>query len=199
MCINQERRQFLKTVGVFALATVAGAEALHAQQQKRTLRGLIHENLSKLQTISNKEAGPDYQDPNNTSNPVYVINNPEYSLAPNFKLKEFATTNGKIQPYARIDEDLVIALQQLRDRIQKPIIITSGYRSFARQQELIKQGSTESTKSRHCSGDGADIKVVEFYPKELSNIIIDTLGEDIGLGIYAGHVHLDCRGYKARW
>ena len=171
----------------------------HNQQQ--SLVDMIYQNLSKLQTISNEEAGPDYHDPNRAGNPLYIINNqdPTLKIAPNFALREFATTNGKIQPYARIDPDLVIALQRIRDAVQKPVRVTSCYRSLTRQRELIDQGLTKEERSRHTSGDAADIEVAGYSPQALGNLVENILGEKIGLGIYKTHVHFDLRGKKERW
>lgn len=167
--------------------------------QKRTapsanLEELVKQRLSSLPAVSDTQAST-YSDPNHSNNPLYVITNPDMQITPNFKLKEFATSGGQVQPYARIDAELVIALQHLRDHLQKPITITSSYRSPQRNKQV---GGAE--KSRHMSGDAVDIAVQGMSPQQLATTIEHVLGENIGLSVYKdGHVHVDLRGYKQRW
>lgn len=55
-----------------------------------------------------------------------------------------------------------------------------------------------SPKSRHLYGDAVD-----FYCNHISPIqiykILDSYWEKGGLAVYKNHVHIDCRGYEARW
>ncbi len=161
--------------------------------QHFSLEDLVHQRLSSLPTISEVEAGSTYHDPNQTGNPLYVISNPDMQLTPNFKLREFASSGNHLFPYARIDLDLVIALQHLRDAIKKPIIITSGYRSTVRNTQ---KGGAPS--SRHMSGDAVDMSVPGMSPHHLASNIAHLLGDQVWLKVYDdGHVHLDLR-YKQR-
>jgi len=167
-------------------------------QLKRTLDEIVRNNLGKLQNISDKDAGLEYIDPNNSGNPLYGISeeNLKMSLSPNFIVEEFVRTDTGIPPYARIDPELVIALQKIRKRVGAPVIITSGYKSMKRNKEV-----GGSTKSRHVSGDAVDIYVKGLSPRILADIVGEVLGENIGLHRYSAtnHVHFDLRGYKARW
>ncbi len=183
----------------FTKASILALSSLYfpaiGQSQQKSLRDQIKENLSTLKTIIDQEAGPDYHDPNKSGNPLYIIHNPNFLLAPNFKLKEFATSGGKLLPYARIDEDLVVVLQTLRNDLNQPVIISSAYRSASGNKAV-----NGSLKSRHLSGDAADIYVKGMSPLAIMRQIEELFGENISLHAYKdGHVHLDLRGYKARW
>ncbi len=160
--------------------------------QSLSLDEMIVHNLRALPQVPEN---PKYTDPNEANHPLYQITNPELQLTPNFKVKEFVTSGGRVQEYARISPDIVLAMQQLRDTLGQPIVITSGYRCPERNEAV-----GGSSKSRHMSGDAVDIDVKGMSPQALSEKVIEVLGEDIGLHTYAdGHVHVDLRGYKARW
>jgi uncharacterized protein YcbK (DUF882 family) len=188
------RRDLLRQASAIVLAIQFFPETLYARQ--KSLRDQIKENLSKLETIAEEQAGSDYHDPNNAANPLYIIKNKEFLLAPNFKLREFSVSGGKILPYARIDEDLIVALQQLRSHLNQPVFISSSYRTISRNKAV-----GGSPKSRHLSGDAADVYVKNLSPAKLMAIIESHIGEGIGLHAYDNtcHIHLDMRGYKSRW
>jgi|GEM_PF-2249979 hypothetical protein len=166
-------------------------ESKPSPQQPLSLEETIRANLSSLQiaSISN------YEDPNNAGNPLYIITNPNLQVAPNFTLGELATSGGQVQPYARISTKLVVNLQRLRDYVGEPVVVSSCYRSPERNKKV-----GGALKSRHMSGDAADIYVAGMSPHELSSTIEHLFGENIGLSVYEdGHVHVDFRGYKQRW
>lgn len=48
-------------------------------------------------------------------------------LSSNFRVKEFASHDGA--DTVLIDDDLVYILQRIRDRFQRPVTISSGYRT----------------------------------------------------------------------
>lgn len=59
-----------------------------------------------------------------------------------------------------IDKNLAILfnkINQVRDAYDLPMIITSGLRSNEQQQELIKSGKSNATKSHHLNGEAVDI------------------------------------------
>jgi hypothetical protein len=64
-------------------------------------------------------------------------------------------------------------LQPLRDFIDSPIIITSGYRSFE-LNKLLKRIKDDrvAVKSQHCYGFAADIISPNHSPEELFEIIL---------------------------
>lgn len=166
--------------------------SLPQQVPSCSLEDMITKNLSQLPTVPEDSQ---YTDPNKAGHPLYRITDPELQVAPHFKLREFVTSGGQVQEYARISPGIVSAMEQLRNTIGQPIIITSGYRCPERNTAV-----GGSSKSRHMSGDAVDIDVKGMSPQVLSEKVIEVLGEDIGLHTYAdGHVHVDLRGYKARW
>lgn len=121
----------------------------------------------------------------------------ERHLAPNFIVREFACHDGT--DAMLIAEELVAALQAVRDYYDAPLLITSGFRTAEWNRRV---GGVKG--SQHCLGTAADINVVGKLPRQLFNDI--TLGrvpgvnpERIGCGIYKSFVHLDVRGHKARW
>lgn len=114
------------------------------------------------------------------------------AISKNFKLYEFACKDGS--QLVKIDEKLLVLLQRLRDKIDKPMIIHSGYRSVEYNK---KCGG--SPKSQHLLGTACDFSVYGMTPKELA-VIAEQIGFD-GIGTYnkQGFVHVDTRGTKARW
>lgn len=111
-------------------------------------------------------------------------------ISKNFKLKEFQCKDGS--QLVKLDSQLLHKLQQLRDVIGKPIIINSGYRT----KEYNKRVGG-SPNSQHLKGKAADIKVKGISPEELARKAQE-VGFD-GIGIYKTFIHVDTRGYKARW
>ncbi len=60
-----------------------------------------------------------------------------------------------------IDANLEILLGKInavRQKYNKPMIVTSGLRSEAQQQQLIADGKSTATKSKHLSGQAVDIQ-----------------------------------------
>jgi len=64
-------------------------------------------------------------------------------------------------------------LQPVRDYFQKPVMISSGYRSPELSQKI---GS--SSRSQHCKGQAADFEIPGVSNKELADFINDNLSFD---------------------
>ena len=92
----------------------------------------------------------------------------------------------------RVDPELVRKLQQLRDRIGKPISITSGYRCPAHNAAV-----GGAAGSQHLLGKAADIVVQGMAPAQVADHA-EAIGFG-GIGRYAGFTHVDTRATKARW
>ncbi len=95
---------------------------------------------------------------------------------------------------AKLDMRLVELLQKLRDKVGRPITVHSGYRTPEYNQKV---GGVRD--SQHIKGTAADISI-----KGMSVYSIAEMAEQIGfdgIGIYEkqGFVHVDVRGYEARW
>ena len=81
---------------------------------------------------------------------------------------------------------LIDKLQLLRDMINKPIEITSGYR--CKQYNKSIGGYSHSP---HLIGEAADIKV-----KDMSTVTLAMIAskiEGIRIGMYPNHIHIDVR------
>lgn len=115
-------------------------------------------------------------------------------LSSNFSRSEFEC---KCCGEARVDADLVAALQELRDLAKAPVFVVSGYRCPKHNAAV---GGAKA--SQHMQGKAADIVI-----KGLSPYQVYRLAEKVeafkngGLGMYPQHgfVHVDVRGHKARW
>lgn len=121
-------------------------------------------------------------------------------LSRNFSKHEFDSKDGSEMPYEVFQNVLKLAqnLQRLRDAINLPININSGYRS---QEHNAKIGGVKN--SQHLTGKAADIRVVGTSPKivakKIEELIKLGIMQEGGLGIYDTFVHYDIRGEKARW
>src|SRR5699024_4417121 len=76
----------------------------------------------------------------------------DFNISKNFKLREFACKDGS--NLVKVDKNLLNKLQALRDRIKRPIIITSGYRTESHNRKV-----GGSKNSQHLYGKAVDIKV----------------------------------------
>lgn len=121
-------------------------------------------------------------------------------LTTNFNLNEFASKDGSSFPKDVIEslKELATNLQVIRDEIDSPIIISSGYRSKAHNKAI--KGAKDSY---HVKGMAADIKVKGWKPKDVANVIKLLMDKGIikkgGLKAYPTFVHYDIRGYYATW
>ena len=113
-------------------------------------------------------------------------------LSENFKVKEFACTDGSDPIF--IDSDLVNVLQKIRNHFGKSVTITSAYRTPSRNKAVGGQAY-----SQHLYGRAADIKVKGVAPKTVAAYAEKLLPKSGGIGIYSTFCHIDVRGTKARW
>jgi len=113
-------------------------------------------------------------------------------IAPHFKLSEFACPCCNL---VMLHPKLLAKLVELRDVLERPVSITSGYRCFEYNQKV---GGVAN--SYHCIGLAADIKV-----KDINLIELLGYAEEIdfaGIGFYEkkNFLHLDVRPTKrTRW
>ena len=98
---------------------------------------------------------------------------------------------------AKIEENIIrcaVGLELIRTYFgNKPIRINSWYRT-----PIENKNVGGSTKSRHLYGDAVDMNVAGFTPRYVFNSL-NKIHAKGGLGLYRTHVHLDFRGYRARW
>jgi uncharacterized protein YcbK (DUF882 family) len=121
-------------------------------------------------------------------------------LTKDFSLQEFASKDGSGFPNSVLINisELARNLQVLRDNIEKPIKINSGYRSVKHNEKI---GGVKN--SQHVKGKASDLTVEGMTPKELANVIYLLISQkkmkEGGVGVYANFVHYDIRNKKARW
>ena len=94
--------------------------------------------------------------------------------------------------------ELAENLQILRDHIQKPISVISGYRSPKYNRKI---GGAK--RSQHMFAKAADIIVKDMTPDEVRNEIVKLIKDGKiksgGVGLYTHFTHYDIRGRNARW
>jgi uncharacterized protein YcbK (DUF882 family) len=113
-------------------------------------------------------------------------------LSTNFKVKEFACTDGSDPIF--IDSELVTILQKIRNHFGKSVTITSAYRTPAKNKAC---GGT--AYSQHLYGKAADIKISGVTPKKIAAYAEKLMPNKGGIGIYKTFVHIDVRASKSRW
>jgi len=121
-------------------------------------------------------------------------------LENNFYLREFRCKDGTDVPDELMDNVKKLAknLQVLRDHIQKPITIISGYRT---PEYNKKCGGVK--RSQHLLAKAADIVVSGMTSLEVRDTIIQLIKDGKmdsgGVGIYPTFTHYDVRGRNSRW
>lgn len=120
-------------------------------------------------------------------------------VSKNFTVADFAKSGKKVFDKARIDPKLVQCLQSIRDRINIPVIITSGYRSYLYNRAIYRNRGREPTKSQHMSGRAADVKAKGISGLDLAKTAIDVCGCKVSLGLAPDFIHVDIRGKFYVW
>ena len=120
-------------------------------------------------------------------------------LAPGFRVREFRCRDGS--DTIMIDQTLAVLLQAIREHFNKPITITSGYRTATHNTAV---GGAKS--SQHLLGRAADIQVQDTDPLAVAAYVESLMPGWGGVGRYPvkagrakGWVHVDTRPNKSRW
>lgn len=93
-----------------------------------------------------------------------------------------------------MDHMFMFALQFVRDTVEKPMVINSGFRCNARN--ALVGGSLPS---RHLSGDAADISTVGWGGEDLWCLITTLTNLGFSIGVYKNHIHIDSRPMPISW
>lgn len=121
-------------------------------------------------------------------------------MTKNFKLSEFNCKCGDLVPSHLVHNVLRLAtnLQVLRDHVDAPIIINSGYRS-----PKYNMAIGGAANSYHTKGMAADIHIPGKHPWQVYNAIRDLQTQGLmavgGLKVYNTFVHYDIRGTLTRF
>jgi uncharacterized protein YcbK (DUF882 family) len=87
-----------------------------------------------------------------------------------------------------MDHEFLVKLDELRERVGFPFIITSGYRDATHPAEARK---AEPGTGTHCQGIAADIKVSNGF--ERMNIVHEAIKMGFSIGVARTFVHVDDR------
>lgn len=112
-------------------------------------------------------------------------------LGRHFKVKEFACKDGS--PIVFVDDYLYTVLDILRNKLGKPVIITSGYRTPEWNAKC-----DGAKYSYHMRGMAADIRVDGMSAKELANKLNEIVPNECGIIVYKSWVHFDVRTSRYR-
>ena len=123
---------------------------------------------------------------------VYSLreNGPGLRLSTNFVLVEFASRDGADE--VKVHPALVALLEDLRERVGKPVHINSGYRSPAHNRRI-----GGASRSRHVMGLAADVTVRGMTPSQVWKVLAAM--NPGGLGRYRSFTHVDVEGTNRRW
>jgi hypothetical protein len=125
-----------------------------------------------------------------------------YGVGRHFSIAEFACHDGTPVPDEYIQNVVnlcAVYLDPVRQHFGAPVTINSGYRTPAYNNYLHEQSpKSVAVNSQHLLANAADIVVSGHAPHEVYDYI-DNYFPPGGLHCYAGFVHVDNRGYKARW
>jgi len=119
----------------------------------------------------------------------------------NFDSKEFACRDGTAYPTEWSESrlrPLCEALEEIRGFFGKPITINSGFRTVNYNKQV---GGV--TKSQHVQGRAADIRIKGVKSSAIAAAVRQLMKDGKitkgGVGEYKTFVHVDIRGYNARW
>lgn len=118
--------------------------------------------------------------------------NGNVKLSQNFRVKEFACTDGSDPVF--VADELVEVLQKIRSHFGKAVKITSAYRTPTKNKSVGGE-----TYSQHLYGMAADIKVSGVSPKKVAEYAEKLMPKSGGIGIYSTFTHIDVRANKSRW
>lgn len=143
-----------------------------------------HNNDSKFATTGSPHAAP------------LVVLTKNVRVSNNFSLFEFRCNGPGFDEGVRVSNKLVLALEKIRAKAGAPIRITSAYRPPEWNREV---GGVSN--SQHLDGIAADIYCDSVSTVALYDICDSVIGNTGGVGYYPtqGFVHVDTRGYEARW
>ncbi len=103
-----------------------------------------------------------------------------------FRLEEFNCAHTNLNS---MDHEFLVKLDELRERVGFPFIITSGYRDATHPAEARK---AEPGTGTHCQGIAADIAVSNGF--ERMNIVHEALKLGFGgIGVSKSFIHIDDR------
>lgn len=129
-----------------------------------------------------------------------LLKNGNMKLSEHFKVREFHCRDGSDPIF--VDTELVEILEKIRTHFNKPVTITSAFRTAAHNATVAKAAKY----SQHLYGKAADIQVQGISVEQVYAYADKLLAGRGGVGIYPpglgranGWVHVDVRKEKSRW
>lgn len=129
-----------------------------------------------------------------------VLKNGNRKVSEHFKVREFRCQDGSDPVF--IDTELVVLLEKIRVHFDKPVTITSGFRTASHNATVAKAAKY----SQHLYGRAADIRVEGISVENVAAYAETLLSGRGGIGTYPpglgranGWVHVDVRKDKSRW
>lgn len=122
-----------------------------------------------------------------------LFNQGTHQISEHFKVREFAQKDLRCNKVI-VDTELINVLEDIRTHFNKPVIVTSGYRT---PEYNAKIGGVEH--SQHTKGTAADINVTGIPAREVQKYLKHKYPDKYGIGSYPTFTHIDVRTKKARW
>lgn len=122
-----------------------------------------------------------------------LFNQSTHQISEHFKVREFAQKDFRCDKVI-VDTELIDVLEEIRAHFNKPVIVTSGYRTPEYNKKI---GGVKN--SQHTKGTAADIKVSGIPAKEVQKYLKNKYPDKYGIGSYLNFTHIDVRAEKARW
>lgn len=121
-----------------------------------------------------------------------------YILNQYFKTNEFSCQcKNKECVQQKVSKEFLKRLTELRESLNEPLTITSGFRCAAHQKEIEDSGQSTvvAVHSQHELGNAADIKPTRTPVKDMVTIAAKTFK---AIGIASTWIHVDLRDDKIR-
>lgn len=181
--------------------------AVREGRTKRTpgsrTRGMVtYQSGESLRIVKGpNRKGQEHYDPNRSGNPLLDTSgkNRIKKISDDFSVKELARSGKKTFGIARIDPQLVVCLQAIRNYVGRAVIINSGYRSFWHNIDIYRWMGKKPTSSQHISGRASDIKIAGMTGLEIAQAAIDACGPNVAIGVGREYAHIDVRGEFGVW
>ena len=93
-----------------------------------------------------------------------------------------------------VDSELIYALELVRSKFKRSILIISGAR--CKEHNILIGGAG---KSQHLRCKAADFIIKDTSPNEVYESLLNLFPDKYGLGNYRRWTHLDVREEMARW
>ncbi len=160
-----------------------------------TANGVRYPSGWTADVVSDEVAGAEYKAVDPVAAAPLIRSFPDAQLSQHFRLSELRPGRHSYE-YIRIHPALIQALEDIRARAGRPVNVTSGYRPPDYNRSV---GGVSN--SCHIDGLAADIYCDGLTTDQLYDICEKVIGKRGGVGYYPkmGFIHVDLRGYEARW